>query len=356
MAQANTLGGGGCPAYDILIEDLPFDFLQPPMVRGLTQAGYGGPFVVRNNPIGAVFDAVRAFCFPVPMQSSADGTQYTDLSGSGLDTYGGYTSQDLGSLGGGYYGLGNNPYAPVSGYCGTGTTFDAASQMCVPTPTTPGTTTPMAMTTDCVTSCDASCLDYYSSKASDACTMFDSVTLGAIAVKAAACAAAAGSNKTLAASWTQLAYDCTRWAQYLGSGKQCNGNPKPAATPEMSSTPPAMSPSGSMPATTPTPPAGGNPMDSNNGGPFGYITAATPSSLSSSLSSSSSAGTATVVKNAARRLPSPPNPMTMTEGNINLQPSAEVMGGSFDPARIEGGRLNRPRSFSARMLGLGYRL
>src|SRR5216684_7735127 len=82
-------GGGGCPpGAETLIPDLPFDFLQPTMRKQVTQVGYGGPFVIRGNPIGAVVDAIRNFCFPAPIETTDGGMNYNDLSGAGLGTYG----------------------------------------------------------------------------------------------------------------------------------------------------------------------------------------------------------------------------------------------------------------------------
>jgi len=57
----------------------------PPMRHALTQAGYGGPYVIRGNPIGALFDQVRDFCSPVPMDQTSDNV-IEDTSGQGLGT------------------------------------------------------------------------------------------------------------------------------------------------------------------------------------------------------------------------------------------------------------------------------
>lgn len=359
MAQMD--GGGGCPGYETLVPELPFDFLQPPMVRGLTQAGNGGPYVVRGNPIGAVFDAIRAFCFPVPMEASSDGTQYTDLSGSGLSTYG----TDLGALGqsnGVYTGPASvatttdpNAYPTCKGQMP-----DYSSQMCVPIQS-PGTTqTMMPMAPNCMMSCDPSCLDYWTGQLEMACQNYDSVTAGSIAVFAKACSVTVGSNKSLATSWANLAQMAGQRATNLVKGKQCDGTPKP------------MMPMMAKQMPSPSPPASGNPAGGNTGGPFGYIPASNPGGANPTNSPRGMMGggtptetpmtvtnpppnTPTMVAGRRRiprtsiKLPELPNPMSLTEGNIGMMPSANPMGGSFDPARIEGGRLNRrPMSFSAR--------
>jgi hypothetical protein len=331
----NNLGGGGCPAYDILVEDLPFDFLQPRMERQVTQAGYGGPFVVRGNPIGAIWDAIKGFCFPAPMQASSDGSQYTDLSGSGLDTYGGYTQTDLGNLGGGYFGVqypANNQCQPPANGCGTGT-WDYSQCMCVPV-NTGGTTggTPTTPTVDCSKGgCDPTCLEYVTQQASNACSNYDAATLTALAVRASGCATATSGDRTLSGNWASLASKCVKWAAYITGGKMCDGTPRPAM--------PAAGGGGGTPTptggtTTGGTPAGGNPSTGNaggttptNGGPLGYINAAHPSG------SSSEPGARIIT---SRRLssmppmPEVPNPQSLTEGNIYFQPHRRPMLGMFD--------------------------
>ena len=340
MAATGQLGGGGCPAYDILVEDLPFDFLQPRMERQVTQAGYGGPFVIRSNPIGAIFDAIRAFCFPAAMQASSDGSQYTDLSGYGTDTYGGYTQSDLGSLG--YTGF----------YPSTGTTTPTVPVMdgggVSPTTPTTGTTDggPVHYMCD-----DPNYLAMIDQEEGAFFGMRDVLSLCTISQPKIQACIAASSVPKIKAQWVILGTRVAGHLAILGCPDcgTCKKN-MPAMMPPMTPT--------MTGGTTPANPAGGtqsNPMMGNAGGgtgPFGYITAANPGG-GSNPNPAPNTGTVTnpppttppttTITSAASAaqagfayLPDMPNPMSLTEGNIYMMPSAEVMGGSFDPARIGG--------------------
>lgn len=348
----NNLGGGGCPAYDILVEDLPFDFLQPRMERQVTQAGYGGPFVVRGNPIGAIFDAIRAFCFPAPMQASSDGSQYTDLSGYGTDTYGGYTQSDLGSLGvgGGYFPT-TNPYMPSGSQCGTGTTYDYSLQQCVPTMTgvsgggttpTPSNPTPGGCS---VVGCGPDCLEYVSAAMQDACAKNDLTTLTALIVRAKTCQAVTSADSALSGNWGKLASDAKIWAGYLAQGKLCTGQPRPAMPTPTPTTPTT---SGGTTPANPASPAQGNPAAGNAGG-LSYLPPMAGNPANSVIPPTSGTVTnppmnqppTTMISSAINApqagffsLPEMPNPMSFTEGNIYMMPASEVMGGSYDPSRI----------------------
>lgn len=363
-----TMDGGGCPGYDVLVADLPFDFLQPPMVRGVTQAGNGGPYVVRGNPIGAIFDAIRAFCFPVPMQASSDGTQYTDLSGNGLDTYG----TDLGALGqsnGGYSGFGfQDP--TMFPFC-QGQMPNYSTQMCVPigstmpTPNGGGTTPPPVTPTDMgaidctkMNSYDPSCYSYWNMQAANACANLDATTLTEIGVWAIG--GKGLTDKALANDWATLSSNCLIWAGRIAAGKDCQGNP---VKPKMMAMAMDGGMMGGMMGGGMMPPASGNPMTPNSGGPFGYIPASMPGGSNPDNNPRGSTPPMDVMNPPdmmptetvqTRRmlfvkLPNVPDPTSLTEATPSFSPSAEPMGGSFDPARIRT-PFRRP-SFSQRMLG-----
>lgn len=111
--------------------NLPVDFHGPRMRRGLTQAGYGGPFVLRSNPFGGIIDAVRGFCLPVPMEEGDTGG-YSDLTGEGLGTPGADFPIAVGGPGGQYLpqivGGGMSPMQA----CGAGSVWDGLQMQCVP--------------------------------------------------------------------------------------------------------------------------------------------------------------------------------------------------------------------------------
>jgi hypothetical protein len=113
--------------------NLPFDAIAPRLRKGVTQVGYGGPFVLRSNPIGGLIDTVRGFCFPVPMMDDGSGL-YQDLSGQGLDSAG---------ISGGFGGGAIQPNDPLSApmgdmmspatmMCGPGQAYDAVTMTCQP--------------------------------------------------------------------------------------------------------------------------------------------------------------------------------------------------------------------------------
>lgn len=98
----------------------------PPMRHGLSQAGNAGPFVVRSNPIGAVLDAVRGFCFPVQMEEDGN-SGFEDIEFGAFSSPGAETGFAYGQAGPPNYYTG-----PVtdSASCGPGTSWDGTQ--CVP--------------------------------------------------------------------------------------------------------------------------------------------------------------------------------------------------------------------------------
>jgi hypothetical protein len=100
---------------------------------GLAQTDimFGG-FVVRSNPIGAIFDAVRAFCSPMPMaEDGSDGYAAADPGYSTPEL----TSFDAGSvassqpLDSAWFGP---PEPSTYRNCGAGSMWDAGLSACVP--------------------------------------------------------------------------------------------------------------------------------------------------------------------------------------------------------------------------------
>jgi hypothetical protein len=361
-SRADVLGGGGCPLTDeVLIPELPFDFLQPPMKKQITQVGYGGPFVIRGNPIGALVDAIRGFCTPVPMQQvSSDGGVYSDLSGSGLGSYGDYTSA---YPGGGNFGTGLGGISPYTNYgpncvqCSSASVYDPVQMCCVPqsmlgagtsTPSTTGGMTSTGM------ACDAADLAAVAVKA--AACVNDKACLCNQAVYASNCAQIQGANSTLANSWSALA---TRINQK--AGVNCNTYTAPAGT-----TPPTTgggttgsgsgttpntgttagtTPTGGTTGTGTTPMGGTTPIKNPNANTLDYI-----SNAQARIRSRLGAIAGAIPTRTMPALPNPPNPMSLTEGNVRMVPTNEPLGGSFDPSRAISGRMAGRLSFSQRMM------
>jgi len=331
-------GGGGCQDTQTLVPDLPFDFLQPDMRRQVTQVGYGGPFVIRSNPIGGLIDAIRNFCFPVPMQTT-DGTNYTDLSGMGLGTYGDYTSQYPGD-----YGVGNYPGGSIGGVpqCGTDQTLDCSTGVCnciKPTPaggpsttTTGGTVTPPMLTPEqmaAVTACSYDVGIYVVRAAASACGS-DKVCLCTQANAASLCANAHAEGPD--GAWTKLASDINKKA-----GVNCNDPRYQSAplTPMKGGTT-----TGNLAAKLRNPLAagggilGGTPGGGTPAGGVGSIPGQLVTNPPPNPPKTIQSRGGTFFSRLFKPLPQTPNPATLTEGNIAMVASREPMGGSFDPARI----------------------
>lgn len=342
----DLLGRGGCPGNDeTLVPDLPFDFLQPQMRKQVSQVGYGGPFVIRSNPIGAIVDAIRGFCFPAAMeQVSSDGGVYADSGGgySGLDTAGLDGYPYVGSFGGGL----TAPASP-SIQCMQGELYNPNTNMCVPTPgATTGANPPnMPAPSDNCGSQKRAELDMMFSQARNnrdvrsMCQTFFAVDTCANAPNSPADKAA------WAALRARMKAEVLIWTKGLSCDKYLA---MPPATTQMT---PQM-----MPMTTgmATPPSGGSPGTDNSGmmgsnNPFAYINLADsmkggqpgqPGMMTVTNPPNDNKPTAPNVVNQAAAyvnrffppMPNVPNPMSMTEGNVRMLPSAEPMGGSFDPA------------------------
>lgn len=111
----------------------PWDQIGPHVRPGLSQTYIGGPMVVRSNPIGAIFDAVRAFCFPAAMTEVGEGSFEAEdptYSSPGLAAFDAAPADDA------FFGF--QPAQPsANGSCGTGTIWDASISACVPMADTP---------------------------------------------------------------------------------------------------------------------------------------------------------------------------------------------------------------------------
>jgi hypothetical protein len=104
------------------------------MRPGMAQTFIGGPFVIRSNPIGALFDQLRQFCSPLPMEESGDGFEAPD--GMGTPERESFDSAPADS---GWFGsLDFGPPGPISSApgssCAPGTVWDAGIGQCVTQP------------------------------------------------------------------------------------------------------------------------------------------------------------------------------------------------------------------------------
>jgi hypothetical protein len=86
--------------------NLPWDSVGPSVRFQVVQAGEGGPFVMRSNPIGGIVDAIRGFCFPTPMVEDGNG---------GYDSELGLGSPQTESEWGIFQGGGGLPFLPSVG-------------------------------------------------------------------------------------------------------------------------------------------------------------------------------------------------------------------------------------------------
>jgi hypothetical protein len=339
---ADVLGGGGCPmSNDVLVPDLPFDFLQPQMRKQVTQAGYGGPFVIRSNPIGAIVDAIRNFCYPAPMeQVSSDGGVYADQYG--MD---GNLGGDVGAGGFPYLGQsGGGGFSPQNILsCGTGTMPDATNMFCVPTAGTGAMPTPTPTTG--MDPCGAINLGIQQAKFAAATVTADVYGVCEVSLLARQCQMAPNS-KPMQAAWKVLADSSKAVALRLNKGMLCdNLPPKPSKM--------AMTTSGMPMDNGVMTPAGGGSPGTNNSGMQGMTPTSGPGSggmmkppgmmtvinnpgaanAGAVAHFSPSAGQNVVPNRSMPRMPHLPNPMSLTEGNIYMTPAGDPMGGSFDPAR-----------------------
>lgn len=108
----------------------PPDSIGPRQVCAPSQIGAGGPIVLRSNPIGAIFDAIRGFCFPVQMEETPAGYEAEGGYGSpGTETFGG--GYDSGG-GGGSFGYAFTPPTPTGVACAAGTHWDTMANACAP--------------------------------------------------------------------------------------------------------------------------------------------------------------------------------------------------------------------------------
>jgi len=371
--QTSTPGGGGCPgSYDVLLPDLPFDEFQPQMVHGLTQAGYGGPFVIRGNPVGAVLDVLRNFCAPMPMQAQADGSYidtsmmpYTDLGALGYAGGAGYGG--IGGPGACYYGT-----DPNTGLCATGP---------VTTPATKPTTTPTTTTTSTDLCNDPTGPSQVGQAFANARSQGDIATQCMWNNTAYNCARSTN-LPGLAAQWnllqagfvTQLALQgvtgsgCAKYLTGGGSGATNTGNttPKtkttcpPGCTPAVngmcgSNFVPDMASGCCCPSANVSSFGGARGLPSLAG--IGNTGIPGPVAISTPLPTGPTAvgggmgiprlmggGGGGIISSAVSKvqnftpyrmpaLPEMPNVGSLTEGNIYLQPTAEPMGGSFAPER-----------------------
>jgi hypothetical protein len=108
------------------------------MRAGLAQTDimFNSRFVIRSNPIGAIFDQIKAFCAPMPMEEQADDggyvaydagvstPEFTDFGQAPAGGYGGYLVG----------GPPSTPLTPTASPCGPGTIWDAGLGQCTMPP------------------------------------------------------------------------------------------------------------------------------------------------------------------------------------------------------------------------------
>jgi len=101
----------------------------PQMAPGVTKTQTAGRYVVRGNPITAVLDAIRGFCFPEPAEATDDG-QFLDVAGFPAYTGGGVPEGASTGLLAGLTSL----FGVTRPNCGPGTVFDPTTGTCLPAP------------------------------------------------------------------------------------------------------------------------------------------------------------------------------------------------------------------------------
>lgn len=109
------------------------DRIGPKCRAGLAQTDFMfGHYVVRSNPVGAIFDAIRAFCAPMPQAQQGDDGGY--LAGDEAYSTPEFTSFDQAPAAGyaGYLVSGppSTPLTPSASPCGPGTIWDAGLGQC----------------------------------------------------------------------------------------------------------------------------------------------------------------------------------------------------------------------------------
>ena len=117
----------------------PWDQIGPRTRPGLLQTFVGGPFVVRSNPMVAVFDNIRSFCAPLAQEETDDNyaTEDPTYSSPALASFDQQTPSDS------FFGRFESGADPISanGSCGPGTMWDGGLGACVPLPAPAGSAT-----------------------------------------------------------------------------------------------------------------------------------------------------------------------------------------------------------------------
>jgi hypothetical protein len=113
----------------------PFDRIGPKTRPGLYQTDimFNSRFVIRNNPIGAIFDQIRAFCSPMPQEQQGDeGGYVAEEPYLSTPEYSSFDSGPTYAGGAGYLvgGPPSSPLTPTASPCGPGTIWDAGLGQC----------------------------------------------------------------------------------------------------------------------------------------------------------------------------------------------------------------------------------
>lgn len=182
----------------------PFDGAGPQYRRHVTQAGYGGPFVIRSNPFGAILDTIRGFCFPVPM--TEDEGVYYDDSGQGFGSPGAPDFPLLGDAGPGYA----SPFAAsgsgiLGAQCGPGTRYDPDTRQCMPISSSMGDTSTV------ISPCGSEALEEASRRLLMAVQACDLTGITQVQLTAGVCSRIA--PKTLRLQWKALANQAAKEAK-----------------------------------------------------------------------------------------------------------------------------------------------
>lgn len=215
----------------------PFENAGPLYRRHVTQAGYGGPFVIRSNPFGAILDTIRGFCFPVPM-TEEEGVYYDD-SGQGYGSPGAPDFPLLGDAGPGYASPFTNSGTGILGaQCGPGTRYDPDTRQCMPTSSSMGETSTV------ISPCGSEALEEASRRLLMAVQACDLTGITQVQLTAGVCRRIA--PKTLRLQWAALANQAAKEAK--SHKMRCKMASIRASMPPMGMMAPGMS-MGASPAT-----------------------------------------------------------------------------------------------------------
>lgn len=305
------------------------------------QEGYGGDFVIRSNPIGAVLDTIRGFCSPVPLMDDGNGG-YDNLSDGNLD----YIPASGGGQPTGYSWLPQGGTQPGTGgpgpvippdpgaTCGMGTIYDATSMTCVPKPKTGGPD-PVVMPPAQMDPCGFSNLQASMQAFNAAKTACDVAGVQMVAGNAAVCAKQKGALK---AQWTNLAKAAMTAAKSMQRTCGDCSNPMRVTLEQKANAAYRMKDQ-MMLETLVTTAAGcvGRTMGDFRKQWTGTYNKIRKQSMMLSMQKPPKmmmvpAKSAPAMP-AGKKLPNTPSHLSTTEGNVRMMASREPLDGAFDPRK-----------------------